>query len=127
MRAILITACIPLAIASMTAMMRPARVPPPDTYLSTPVPVKADRLIQMEWPAEPHSWPVVRWMLQDEPEGMRLVQAPPLPPERPFELTTQVGRKTAMVRRNQKTPRRSVCEQHGLRQVYVTRWRWRCR
>jgi hypothetical protein len=122
MKAALALALVPLALAGASALMRPQPAPP----LPEAAAGKADRLALADAAAFGQGWPLVRWIELPAP---LLAEAVPTPSARPaVDKTVPFSGPVAPAAKQPKQPRPAgLCARHGLRQVWVSEYRWRCR
>jgi hypothetical protein len=115
-RIALALSALPLALAGVSALLAPAPPQKGDRTAapSAAAPVRTIQFIRPEGPTAAQNWPVVSQ------------EAPPLPEPRPFQAGPPAPRPVAEPASN---VRRSagLCARHGLRKVWVSSTRWRCR
>lgn len=103
----------PLALAGVSALVVPTAPTTKADRIAAPAPANSVQTIQFIRPDGPTAapgWPVV----SQEP--------PPLPNPRPFQAGPPTAPPSVAVRRSA-----GLCARHGLRKLWVTSSRWRCR
>jgi hypothetical protein len=105
---------VPLALAGLSALLWPSPTASRGDRLA-PASVQTVQFMRQEGPTAAPGWPVV----SQEP--------PPLPEPRPFQAgpptpLPSVAEPARKIRRPA-----GLCARHGLRKVWVTSSRWRCR
>jgi hypothetical protein len=107
---------VPLALAGVTALLTPAPPVTKGDRLAAPAPFQTIQFMLPEGPTAAPGWPVVSQ------------EAPPLPEPRPYQVGPPAGPPPVAepARKSRRKPS-GLCASHGLRKVWVSSTRWRCR